>query len=61
MADQHAVHIGQDEMLKLFHDVGGTIDAQRQAEAVRAVKRPSRIIPKLSPKQFYGSCGGIMY
>jgi hypothetical protein len=61
MADQHAVHIGHDEILQLVHDVGGTVDAQLQAEAVRAAEHPSQITPKLRPKQVYVSCDGIMY
>lgn len=61
MADQHAVHIGHDEMLQLVHDVGGTVDAQRRAEAVRIAECPSKITPKVRPKQVYVSCDGIMY
>lgn len=61
MADQHAVHIGHDEMLQLVHDVGGNVDHQRQAEAMYALERPSQITPKQRPKQVYVSCDGIMY
>lgn len=61
MADQHSVHIGHDEMLQLVHDVGGTLDDQRQAAAKRAVESPSKIQAKLRPKQVYVSCDGIMY
>lgn len=61
MADQHGVHIGHNEMLQLVHEVGGTIDRQRQAEAVHAVAHPSRIRPRQRPKQVYVSCDGIMY
>ena len=61
MADQHSVHIGHDDMLHLVHDVGGTVDAQRQSAARRAINSPSKIQAKLRPKQIYVSCDGIMY
>lgn len=61
MADQHSVHIGHDDMLQLVHDVGGTLDAQRQASAKRAVASPSKIRAKRRPRQVYVSCDGIMY
>ena len=61
MADQHGVHIGHDDMLQLVHDVGGVLDKQRQAEARRAIERPSKIKAKVRPKQVYVSCDGIMY
>lgn len=47
MADQHAVFLGHDEMLRLVHDVGGTVDARRQAEAVDAAVHPSAIHPEV--------------
>ena len=43
MVDQHAVHIGHDDILQLVHDVGGTHDEQRQVAARRAMKNPSKI------------------
>lgn len=65
MADQHGVHIGHDDMLQLVHDVGGVLDAQRQAAAKHAMKAPSKITSKITaqvrPKQVYVSCDGIMY
>ena len=51
MADQHSVHIGHDDMLQLVHDVGGTVDAQRQLEAKQAIERPSKVQAKLHPRQ----------
>jgi len=65
MADQHGVHIGHDDMSQLVHDVGGVLDAQRQATAKHAMEAPSKIASKVaakaSPKQIYVSCDGIMY
>lgn len=63
MTDQHGVHIGHDDMLQLVHDVGGVLDAQRQAAAKHAMKAPSKITSKITaqvgPKQIYLSCDGI--
>jgi hypothetical protein len=61
MADQHGVHLGHDEMLRLVHDVGGTVDAQRQSEAEHAAAHPSTIHPEMQPQKVYVSCDGIMY
>ena len=61
MADQHAVHIGHDDMLQLVHDVGGVLDEQRQTDARWAIEHPSGIVPKVRPKQVYVSCDGMMY
>lgn len=61
MADQHCVHLGHDEIMKLVHDVGGTVDAQRQSAARRAMENPSKIQARIHPKQLYVSCDGIMY
>jgi len=61
MADQHSVHIGHDEMLRLVHDVGGTVDRQRQVAAKRAAEQPSTVTAQIHPRQVYVSCDGIMY
>lgn len=61
MADQHSVHIGHDEMFQLVHDVGGTVDMQRQVAAKRAAEHPSTVTAQIHPRQVYVSCDGIMY
>ena len=61
MADQHNVHVGHDEMLRLVHDVGGTLDQQRQEAAKRTIEHPSEVAAKVQPKRVYVSCDGIMY
>jgi hypothetical protein len=61
MSDQHGVDLGHDEMLQLVHDVGGTVDAQRQAQAKFAAAHPSTISPEVRPSRVYVSCDGIMY
>lgn len=61
MADQHAVHIGHDDMLQLVHDVGTVVDGQRQTAAKFAMESPSAIEAKVRPKRVHVSCDGIMY
>ena len=61
MADQHSVHIGHDAMLQLVHDVGGTVDNQRQVTATRAAKHPSTISAHVRPRKVCVNCNGIMY
>lgn len=65
LADQHGVSVGHEEMLELVHDVGGTADRVRRAEAeVWHHTPPDRRTwpaPEVTPERVYVSCDGIMY
>jgi hypothetical protein len=65
VADQHGVHVGHDEILKLVHDAGGEAERQRRAAAKtwQAVPEDRRSWPEpeFTPRRLYISCDGIMY
>lgn len=65
LADQHGVHLAHDMMLNLVHDVGGTIENRRLAEAEQWQNQSSKDHQwpplEFAPERLYVSCDGIMY
>lgn len=61
--DQHGVCLSHHEILDLVHDVGGAVDAQRQAEVAAWADSSDKHWPaaQVTPRRVYVSVDGIMY
>lgn len=63
LANQHGVMLGHDTLVKLVHDVGGSADRLRQAEAAQSLRRRTPPASRLeqAPRHIWISVDGTMY
>jgi hypothetical protein len=61
LSQQHGVTLSHDTLVELVHDVGGSADRLRRAEAARGRRTPPRMGLDRAPRRIWISVDGIMF